>query len=114
MVTISQIKTGIEQYMDREILPHLSTGKQIGLGIYTELLMVEIEGKAREYLNMPAIKILGLSDEEGNIDLDRLQDVAARKVGDRGKFEVDLPIIGRFTFSQSDVVKLCELIRRAS
>lgn len=111
MVTINQMRRGLEQYIEEEILPHLTTAKAFGIGVYVELLMNQIESNIKQYLDMPAVKLLNVVDEKGNVDLDRLSDVAMKRMNDR--IQIDIPLAGRFTFSKDDISRLADLIRNA-
>lgn len=111
MATINQVRRGLEQYIDAEILPHLSTAKAFGVGVYMELLLAQIEAQYKQYLDMPAIKMLNLADDNGNIDIGRLRDVAMTKMPDR--IQLDVPFAGRFTFTRDDVDRLATMIQNA-
>ena len=111
MVTINQVRHGVEQYMDSEILPKLPPAKAFGVGVYAELLLSQLENQFRQYLAMPAVKMLNLADDNGNIDIDRLREVAQRKMPDR--IQLDLPMIGMLTFSRGDIDMLYQHIQRS-
>lgn len=78
-----------------------------------ELLLSQLESHIDDYMSMPAIRALYLTDGQGNVDLDRVHDVAVKRFGPMDKLTVNLPVIGCFTFHRSDVDNLCDLIRRA-
>ena len=113
MITVHQLKKGLEVYADKEILPHLSSAKRVGLGIYLELLLNRIESEPALIFDNPAIKILGIIDGQ-NVDLDKLYSAAVSRMDAAGPIEIDVPMIGCFTFNRNDADKLCELIRRSS
>ena len=113
MVTVHQIRQGLEQYLDTEILPHLPAMKRFGISVYIELLLQQIENQSGDFLEKPAIKILGLADENGNIDIEKLYGVAKNKFGSADRLEMDIPIAGRFVFNKSDVDNLFDMIRRS-
>jgi len=48
--------------------------------VYVELLMARIEEHAADYLSKPAVMALGIADENGNIDLDRIHDAAVKRM----------------------------------
>lgn len=113
MITVHQLRKGLEIYADREILPHLSNAKRVGVGIYLELLLNRLESEPALIFDHPAIKILGVTDGQ-NIDLDKLYTAAVGRMDAAGPMEISIPVIGCFTFNRSDADKLCELIRRSS
>ena len=112
MVTIDQAMRGVAQYADNEIIPHLPTGKGIGAGIVLALIL---DGGKEQMLKLrenPAVQMMGVMDEDGNIDLDRLYN-AARPRFDGQKLPVTVPIIGELRFDVGDLDKLYKYIQEA-
>lgn len=112
MVTIDQMTRGVMRFADTEIGPHLPTGKAIGLGVALSLVA---EGGRERLLTLrenPLIKAMGVMDESGNIDLDRLYN-AARPRFDGQKLPVALPLIGELRFDVNDLDKLYKYIQEA-
>ena len=110
-VTIDQAMRGAMRYADNEVIPHLPGGKGIGSGIMLALIM---EGSREKVLAMrehPAVKLMQIMDEQGNIDLDRLYNAARPKF--ENKLSVSVPLIGELKFDQNDVDKLYKYIQEA-
>ena len=110
-VTIDQAMRGAMRYADNEVIPHLPGGKGIGAGIMLALIM---EGSREQVLAMrehPAVKLMQIMDEQGNIDLDRLYNAARPKF--ENKLSVSVPFIGELKFDQNDVDKLYRYIQEA-
>ena len=110
-VTIDQAMRGAMRYADNEVIPHLPGGKGIGAGIMLALIM---EGSREKVLAMrehPAVKLMQIMDEQGNIDLDRLYNAARPKF--ENKLSVSVPFIGELKFDQNDVDKLYKYIQEA-
>ena len=110
-VTIDQAMRGAMRYADNEVIPHLPGGKGIGSGIMLALIM---EGSREKVLAMrehPAVKLMQIMDEQGNIDLDRLYNAARPKF--ENKLSVSVPFIGELKFDQNDVDKLYKYIQEA-
>ena len=59
----------------------------------------------------PAVKLMQIMDEQGNIDLDRLYNAARPKF--ENKLSVSVPFIGELKFDQNDVDKLYKYIQEA-
>lgn len=111
-VTIDQAMRGVSRFADMEIIPHLPTGKGIGVGVALALIMDGGREKILSLRENPAIKIMGIMDEQGNIDVDRLYN-AARPRFEGNKFPVTIPLLGEFRFDQNDVDKLLNYIKEA-
>lgn len=111
MVTIDQAMRGLTRFADMEVIPHLPGGKGVGAGIVMALLM---DGGREEILNLrehPTVKLMRVIDEQGNIDIDRLYNVARPRF--EQKMTVTIPFLGDFTFNQNDVDKLYRYIQEA-
>lgn len=111
MVTIDQAMRGVVRFIDTEILPHLPTGKGIGAGIVIALIMDGGKEKILALREHPAVKLMGIMDEAGNINIDRLYNAARPKF--EQKLPVSIPFIGDLTFDQNDVDKLYRYIKEA-
>ena len=55
------------------------------------------------------VKMLGIMDSEGNVDIDVLAEELKKNMP-KGGVRVDVPIIGALTFKDNDVDKLYEYI----
>ena len=110
-VTIDQAMRGAVRFADNEIIPHLPGGNGIGAGIALALIM---DGGRRRILALrdhPAVKLMQIMDEQGNIDLDLLYNAARPKF--ENKLSVSVPLIGELKFDQNDVDKLYKYIQEA-
>ena len=112
MVTIDQAMRGAARFIDTEVLPHLPTGKAIGAGIMLALMMDGGKEKILALREHPAVKMMGIMDEAGNVNIDRLYNVARPKL--EKNLPVSIPLIGELTFDQNDVDKLYRYIKEAA
>ena len=110
MVTIDQAMRGVAQYADNEIIPHLPTGKGIGAGIALALIMDGGKSRILALKDHPAVQMMGIMDEEGNIDLERLYNAARARV-DGKKIPLTIPVIGELRFDVNDVDRLYKYIQ---
>jgi hypothetical protein len=111
MVTIDQAMRGAAKFADNEIIPHLPTGKGIGAGIALALIMDGGKAQLLKLRENPAVKMMGVMDEDGNIDLDRLYNAARPRF--ENKLTVSVPLLGDLRFDQNDVDKLYRYIQEA-
>lgn len=112
MIALDQALRGLSRFADAEIIPHLPTGKGIGAGIALALMM---DGGKSRLLNLrenPVIQMMGIMDTEGNLDLDRLYNVARTKF-DGKKVPIAIPLIGELRFDVNDVDRLYKYIQEA-
>ena len=112
MVTIDQAMRGVAQYADDEIIPHLPTCKGIGAGIALALIMDSGKSRILALKDHPAVQMMGIMDEEGNIDLERLYNAARARV-DGKRIPLTIPVIGELRFDVNDVDRLYKYIQEA-
>ena len=112
MVTIDQAMRGVAKFADNEIIPHLPTGKGIGAGIALALIMDGGKSRILALREHPVVQMMGVMDEEGNIDLDRLYNAARARV-DGKKIPLTIPVIGELRFDVNDVDRLYKYIQEA-
>ena len=110
-VTIDQAMRAAVRFADSEIIPHLPGGKGIGAGIALALIMDGGREKLLVLRGHPAVKMMRVVDEQGNIDIDRLYNVARPKF--ENKLSVSVPFIGELKFDQNDVDNLYKYIQEA-
>jgi len=112
MVTIDQIMRGATRFADNEVIPHLPNGKGIGAGIALALIMDGGKQRLLQLREHPAVQLMGVMDESGNVDLDRLYNAARPKM-DGQKLPVAVPVIGELRFDVGDLDKLYKYIQEA-
>ena len=112
MVTIDQAMRGIMRFADTEIIPRLPTGKGIGAGIVLALIMDGGKDQVLKLRDNPAVQMMQIFDDAGNIDLDRLYNIARPKM-DGQKLPVTVPLLGEFKFDVNDLDKVYRYIQEA-
>lgn len=114
MVGINKIEKGVAAYIDSEIMPQLpNTGFEKVLAGTAMSLIIRRSGAILDsYKTNKGIQMLGLMDQEGNVDVDVLADELRKNIPPEG-MKVEIPIIGGMTFHKDDVNKLYEYIKSA-
>ena len=110
MATIDQIMRAVTRFADNEVLPSLPTGKGIGAGIMLALVMQGGREKILALREHPAVKMMGVMDESGNVDVEKLYSVARPKL-DGKKLPVSIPIIGELRFDVNDLDRLYSMVQ---
>ena len=111
MVSMNQLQSGICRYVDTELLPHLTGGKRLSLGIYAGLAAENIGKTVLQYKDNPAVKMLNVIDDAGNVDIDRLYSQASKLFANGEKQIIHIPVIGDLTVDRTDLEKLYQMIR---
>lgn len=112
-MTVNQLLTGLTGYLDAEILPHLSGAKRYGATVYLALMELNAVNYIKDALNHPAIKMLGITEGE-TVDMDKLHTAMSNAMQRGAPLQVDIPLIGTFSFSTADVDRLFDYMRRAA
>ena len=110
MVPYEQAVAGFAKYVDKEMLPHMTGFKKIGLGAYTALAAKNAVQALKGAVSNPAVAITGLVTETG-VDLELLYNAICERMD--GSIQLDIPLIGVFTLSRADVDKLYNYMRGA-
>lgn len=111
MVTIDQAMRGIMRFADTEIIPHMPTGKGVFAGIVIALIMAGGKEQVLKLRDNPAVQMMQIFDDAGNIDLDKLYNAARPRF--ENKLTVSVPLLGDMRFDQNDVDKLYRYIQEA-
>lgn len=112
MVTSKQIVSGVLEYADRRVLPKLESGKQFLAGMFLGVAASRTEPVLREVAKTPAIAVLGVVFENGEVDLDALYSAALVQIERQKTLTVEIPVIGRMTFDKPDIDELYQTICR--
>lgn len=104
MESIDQVKRGIANFIDAEVVPVMPKWKGIALAVGASLM---IEGKTDEILNHPLVKMMGVVNGD-KIDVDKLY--SSFKTKAQGKWPIE---IGEIKMNENDFDKLYQHIKRA-
>ena len=105
MVSIEQVKRGFANFVDREIVPVLPGWKGILFAAGAPLV---IEKKARELPEHPLVQAMGVVDENGMVDIDKVYSAIKDKAVGRWPVE-----IAGLKASEADLDKLYTYIKEA-
>ena len=105
MVSMAQIENGVARFMDNELAPKIpADGPNGGLKRFGLLVALSYNIKSK----VPAVlATMGAVDENGNVDLDGVAEMARRYMPDAG-LRVQVPVINELVFYPADV----DLLRR--
>lgn len=106
MISLDQFKYGLVKYIDNDILPHLSGIQQLAVSTYAALAMLNLENTIIQNKDKLAINMLGVIDENGQIDIEKIYSSMRPQFDNGQKYSVTFPLMGEVMFSQSDLEKL--------
>ena len=107
MVSIDNIKQGLADYLDAELMPQLKTSgvERVVIGTAASLLITRAGNIVEGYKDNKLVKMLGIMDDEGNVDIDTLVTEVKKNITKDG-IRVEVPVLGTLTFHREDVDKL--------
>lgn len=110
MITADQLKAGIGSYLQTKMMPRLDSKRQFLLGTVYGLGAARMDALLSQAAKMPALRALGVIQENGEIDLSALYDAAQGQMREQGKLTVEIPFMGVFTFDEGDLRDLYQAI----
>ena len=101
-----QVLNGLISYADHEIIDKLPTTGKWVVGTAIGMMSNKAEMFVDNLKSNAIVQMLGIVDEDGMIDADALISSMKSSADKYGKISVDVPLIGRLSFSSSDVDSL--------
>ena len=111
MVTIEQVKNGLTNYIDKEILPAMPGGKRFARGVGAALVVQNLEGTLLKYRENHLLAAMNVMDKGNNIDIDKIYAAATDTLKSMEKLSLDVPLLGVLTFRQGDLDALLAAIK---
>lgn len=112
MVTVEQIKAGLGDYLQTKMMPRLDSKRQFVMGMAYGLCMGRLDAVIAEAGKNQIVKAMGLIDESGRVDIDALYNAAIAQMQAQQRLQIDIPLMGAFTFDEADLRELRECIAR--
>lgn len=112
MVTMDQIKRGAARYVDEEFTAKLSGWQRWAVGAGAAMALENLEVSMSGLLENHAVRAMGVLDEAGNVDLDRVYE-AFKKQAQKGPVTFQAPLLGAVTINEQDVDKIYTCILQA-
>lgn len=110
MVSINQIKAGMGDYIEAVMLPRMDSKRKFVTGIAYILIATKIDQMLPTIAALPAIKVLGVIDQDGNVDIDSLYKAAKAQIERQGELEISIKMLGDFKFRAADIDELYRYI----
>lgn len=109
MVNIGQVKVGAQKYIELEIVSKMQGWQKWAFGAVSALFIENIPQIYEELKANQFVKALGVIDDQGMIDLDKLYE-KFRVEAEKGSVTIDVPMIGPMTLNKDDVTKIYQMI----
>lgn len=109
VVGVNQIQTGVINFIENEIAKKAVGLQKFATYFFTIAYADKVTTLITGLQDNPMIKPLGIFNENGNVDLDKLYNFAKGAIQKSGQFTV-----AGIIFNETDVDKLYEYIKRAN
>lgn len=109
MATIEQIKRGAARYLDEEFTNRLTGWQKWVFGAGAAMYLENLGPIAERLRQSPFVKNLGLTDDSGNVDIEKLRSYFLAEA-QKGPITFTAPVLGTVKLSSNDVEKLCRYI----
>lgn len=106
-----QVINGLISYADNEVMGKLPTTGKWFMGTGIALASNKVSNVVDAMIDNTIVKMLGIVDEDRNIDVDTLISAMKESAEKYGKLTVNVPLVGNLTFSSDDVERLKNYIR---
>lgn len=110
MATLAQVKAGAAAYIEQEIISKIGGWQKWIAGAVVARALDRADMIFEQLRQNPAVQLLGVIDDGGNIDIDTLYG-DFKKQAQRGSIMIDVPMIGRLTLNEGDVDKIYQSIK---
>ena len=113
MATINQVKTGLSDFILTTMTPRMDETRQFLAGVSTAFLSRKADQILRAVAQTNWAKMIGLFDENGEIDIDTVFESIMEQFKRQQKFPVDILYFGQFSFTAHDIQDLYNRIKNA-
>lgn len=110
MINADQLREGLGRYIQAQMMPRLDDKRQFLLGMAYGLCAGKMDAMLEAAGKNPAIRALGIIQENGEIDIDALYNAAYAQMQAQKKLTLDIPLLGSFAFGESDLRDLYNAI----
>lgn len=101
-----QVINGLISYADNEVMSKLPTSGKWVMGTAIGLATTKANNLVETLKTNTIVQMLGIVDEKGMIDVESLINAMKQSADKYGNISVDVPMIGKLTFTSSDVDRL--------
>lgn len=112
MVSIDKIQRGLAKYLDAELFPKMQGKDRWIMTSAATLYLAKLPDIIKTFAENPAVKILGIISEDGNIDLDSLI-ASIRPAAKQAPLQITIPFGGTLSFSEADIDIITRYIAQA-
>ncbi len=111
-VSTTAIKRGFVAFIDNSIIPHLFGWQKWAFGAVAGIAISKSDVLIEQLKTNPTVKMLGLIDEYGHIDIDTIF-TELKKQAEKSPAILQIPMFGELKLTSEDVENLRQSILNA-
>lgn len=112
-MTYESVVQGIVNYLNKEILSTMADWQAMLARIAISRVL-SVKGGLKDAITKNAfLQSMGIVSVDGEIDAEGLAKDFKEQIAAMGKFEVEIPVFGKYAFSPDDVDTLFQYIKEA-
>lgn len=101
--TVERVMQGIINYADAEVMGKLPTSGKWVMGTVIGMASNKARNVVDSLKENPIVSMLGIVDEDDMIDVEEFLSALHSSADKYGNLILDVPLVGRMTFTSSDV-----------
>ena len=110
MVSFERFSAGVTRYVVDEVIPHVVGGNPFLAGMAGHIIAERGPTMLKPALESPMLRMPGIVDGKGNVDIDLLYAATKKSMEENGEFTLDLPF-GTIRLKAADIEKLNQFCR---
>lgn len=110
MYDFERVVNGLAQYIQDELYMKMTDVQEFAARVFVGRVINNTDSIKETLKNNGYIRTFGIIDEDGNVDVCGLAKDIKREIERKGKVSFTIPLIGKLTFSPSDVNNLYRTI----
>lgn len=108
-----RVINGIHVYLNNEIYPNMNDWQEILARLVISRIMGDTNKLKGILKDNAFVSTFAIIDSDDNVDIDGIMADLRRMIEEKGKFTINIPMFGDFTFMPEDVDKLHRTIQGA-
>jgi hypothetical protein len=97
---------GIVKYLDNEIYSNMTDWQEVLARIAVGRMIGDTSELKKTLMDNSFVKTFAIMDEHGDVDVDGLMRDLKNQIAQKGKIDISIPLLGKFTFTSEDVDEL--------
>lgn len=109
-----KVLDGVVRYINREMYTGMNDVQEVLARMAVGRVVNNRAAIKKALIDNSVIRTFGVISEDGMVDIDSLAAELKEQIKIKGKMQISIPFIGKFTFVPEDVDKLLAEIKRNS